>query len=950
MPRPTETRRSARLGFVVLVTGLLAALSLTGGAAMVRPAHAQAGGEAQSVIHTWRRLYYGVLDGQTSLLFSDAFERSKPALGDLDGDGDLDLVVGTADGRLMYFQNQGSAKEPKFRLVNETLGAQRGAGVPRPEDPLVPISVGANAAPALVDIDSDGDLDLFVGSASGKLYFFRNTGNKYLPVFRLESTDFLGVSLGLNLVPKFADVNGDGLPDLLLGNEAGEVWLLSNQGTRQAPRFCARQEGAPPDCLRFPVKLLQLPDTDNAVPDLVDWGGDGLLDLMVGKSDGTLDYYQNIGTRAEPVWELRASRFDVLDIGSYSAPLFADISGDGRPDLLLAGDSEQMARYSNRPGEPRAQLWLEDRNALQVRRLGRYDSRARVATGDLFGNGRQDLVVGTASGQLLVYENLGGKDLPAFRSFPEAVLPGSPRAFSAPALVDVDGDGLLDLVVGDRNGRLEWIRNTGNKRSPQWRTMDLFFGQVDVGSLSVPFFADVDGDGLPDLLAGNGRGTVVLYRNTGSKQQPQYQLVNTRFGGVAAGASAAPALFAWNPKGEPDLIVGGQQGLLIPAVRNPGVAPLERGAFLAPGAPWSGLRAPSHSAPHFAALTEGKLDLLLGTGRGTLLVWQYEGTVTADKIAKAAPPGRNVVREESAAPPPSGDAAPGQEPPVEAASTAPPAAAPPEPVFVEEASEIGTLDAGRNTKPAFIDYNGDGRPDLVVGNHDGKLILFENLGPAENPKWRKVTESFADYRYGHNAAPVFADVRGDGRPDLLVGSEDGTVMYLENVGTAKQPRFLRRADALRRVRTGKNAVPALLDVNEDGVPELIVGTLRGSLLYYRRKTAKPLDFELIDRRFLGLDAGINASPVFTDLLGNKKPLLVVGSDRGQVRILEPTGTSRERTSGWKPNTVYLAGHKFPAGSHPAFVDLDGDGNLDLVMGSDQGRLTFYRNKAAARPR
>ena len=171
----------------------------------------------------------------------------------------------------------------------------------------------------------------------------------------------------------------------------------------------------------------KLDPEDNAAPSWVDWDGDGDLDLMVGKSDGKIDYYRNIGNRVQGHWELMQSRFLILDSGGYASPLFHDLNGDGRPDLLLAGAGERIAYYVNRPGEIGADLWLEERNGLRMANLGRFQSRLHFASGDLNGDGRPELVVGTRGGRLLIYENVGGKGRIALRS-PASPAPARPAA------------------------------------------------------------------------------------------------------------------------------------------------------------------------------------------------------------------------------------------------------------------------------------------------------------------------------------------------------------------------------------------------------------------------------------------------------------------------------------------------------------------------------------------
>jgi hypothetical protein len=147
----------------------------------------------------------------TALVTLTRGSNTTPTLGDLDGDGDLDLIVGEASGQLNYFRNTGTPTAPRFELVSDELGF---------------IDVGRRSAPLLVDLDGDGRLDLLVGSETGAIRQFRPTGSLEAP-FEGEGEPYLQSPDGLATIA-IGDLFGTGRPELLLGGAGGGVrWFHS---------------------------------------------------------------------------------------------------------------------------------------------------------------------------------------------------------------------------------------------------------------------------------------------------------------------------------------------------------------------------------------------------------------------------------------------------------------------------------------------------------------------------------------------------------------------------------------------------------------------------------------------------------------------------------------------------------------------------------------------------
>ena len=187
-----------------------------------------------------------------------------PALADLDTDGDLDLVLGTWNQGVQIYRNEGSPKEPRWQ--QDTTAT-------------VTLTRGSNATPALVDIDADGDLDLFVGEASGELNFYRNTGTSKSFRYELVSDAYEAIDVGRRSHPAFFDFDGDGDLDLISGQEAGGSVYFRNNGSRTAPKFVSDSTVVAP----LPVL---------GSPVIIDLNGDRQPELISGGSAGGLYFFR----------------------------------------------------------------------------------------------------------------------------------------------------------------------------------------------------------------------------------------------------------------------------------------------------------------------------------------------------------------------------------------------------------------------------------------------------------------------------------------------------------------------------------------------------------------------------------------------------------------------------------------------------------------------------------
>ena len=265
---------------------------------------------------------------------------------------------------------------------------------------------------------------------------------------------------------------------------------------------------------------------------------------------------------------------------------------------------------------------------------------------------------------------------------------------SKPALGDINGDGLLDIVIGTSTGELICYINTGTPRHLQLTRNDTFVQGVAVGNYSAPFLADLNNDGLLDLIVGCGDGRLYFWWNNGTAQMPSWVAAHEVFDGIDVGNYSVPALVDLN--------------------------------------------------------NDGLLDLVVGSEEGVIYFWWNTGTADEPEWT----PDPNVF-----------------------------------PVGYNDYMGWYGMYVGTNTAPAFADIDGDGDLDLIVGESGGYLHVYRNSGTPEEPMWSSVPWMLSEvYLFGYTT-PALGDLDGDGLVDLVIGSEDGYVYWIRNLGTPSEPDF-----------------------------------------------------------------------------------------------------------------------------------------------------------------
>jgi Ca2+-binding RTX toxin-like protein len=243
---------------------------------------------------------------------------SSPTFTDMDGDGDLDIVMGNQYAVLGLFawRNDGS----NFTQLSQT------------QNPFRDLSVDYMATPTFADLDGDNDLDLIVGDENGTLSVWRKDSAGYTALSG-SANSFVGIDVGDNSEPSFGDIDGDGDLDLVVGSLWGDlrVWVKEDLGYRE---------------LVSDANPLRGVYFSNGSPTFADIDADGDSDIIVGSYLGDFLVFQNDGFVFSPL-TAGSNPFLGVDIGWNSSPSFIDLDGDNRLDLVSGNLSGTLNVFRN---------------------------------------------------------------------------------------------------------------------------------------------------------------------------------------------------------------------------------------------------------------------------------------------------------------------------------------------------------------------------------------------------------------------------------------------------------------------------------------------------------------------------------------------------------------------------------------------------------------------------
>ncbi len=583
----------------------------------------------------------------------------------------------------------------------------------------VDLGVGLWAWPLPVDYDDDGDLDLLVScpdKPSNGIYFFENPGRgagETLPIFKAGKR--VGPT-GHNV--QISYVNGQAR---ILRENLEFIDFKTNGFDKGTPIY--------------PRSNIHAGKTRARMWRYVDWEGDGDQDLVIG-----------IGDWSEYVWDQAYDAEGRWRNGPLHGWVYLIENIDGR--------------YSDQPVQVQAAGSPVDVYGWPSPNFADFDQ-----DGDL------DLLCGEFLDGFTYFQNIGSRSEPVYASGTRLQgSDGSPLVMHlqmiTPTAIDWDNDGDQDLIVGDEDGRVALIENVSPRAAtiPVFRQPVYFQQEADTlkfGALATPFAYDWDHDGDEDIVCGNTAGNIGVFLNLDGKgtqwgaptlieaDGKPFRILAGSNGSIQGPAEAkwgytTLSIADWDDDGRDDLIVNGIWPRLTLLQNTP------QGFTERPLPFWS------KEAPPAFFWKQGMAENFQSQWRTTpfatdfdedghldLVMLDQEGYLTC----------QSQTRSETR-------------------------------IFVDEDNEpirLSKQSSGRSGryKIDVVDWDGDGRTDILVNSENA--TWYRNCEDRQGTIVLKKIGNLARRNVaGHTSSPSTCDFDGNGKPDLLVGAENGRIYYIKH--------------------------------------------------------------------------------------------------------------------------------------------------------------------------
>ncbi len=494
---------------------------------------------------------------------------------------------------------------------------------------VAPVFIFSIDMPSFVDHDNDGDIDIITFTElSSTVYYFKNmaveNGNCSIPDYICanrcygyfsESIESFQIFFGSEAECQFnvidprimeagllddiaaterlhaggtllsIDLDNNGLKDLIMSDVTE-----SNLGAFMMETSSDGRDSVVAAFFDFPASFQS---TLSAQVDVfpagyyLDVNFDGVKDLLLcpnttseSSDRNSVHFYENLGGNTSPQFSFVRDNFfqnEMIDLGTGAHPAFVDLDGDELLDLTIANRkyydelnliTSQLAFYKNIGTQTYPIFELVDANYLNI---PSYNWRsAHTAFGDIDSDGDVDLIIGNLDGNLHLFVNQGSAASPNFTYSGSGINDNTNTLIdvgqsSTPFLIDMNEDGLLDLLVGEKNGNINYYQNTGTASSPIFTLIDDTFGGIvatnflGVDGFSIPY-AYKNTSGVWEILCGSETGGINQYEVLNNDLTSDFGMITDEFAGINEGNRCAFAFGDITGDGIDDLAYGHSGG------------------------------------------------------------------------------------------------------------------------------------------------------------------------------------------------------------------------------------------------------------------------------------------------------------------------------------------------------------------------------------------------------